>query len=1211
VQAALSKSVLSQDDVIQKICELTQQRLLSPESDIVYEQEAADILSQLSALSQLTDQQRKQILQAANSLCDPGYRFHALSGLVPQQPSLARPLPEFCQGDDYRSFLGVKLQLALSDAPIASHLVDRITPGSYRRIEASVAIACKSPESAYQSRALEDIRRIDNTYLKTQYIQQLTPYLINAQRLEAANLIREIGHPYHKTQALVKLACKFPEFRSEAKNTAQRTLLNPVHKIEQLSLLAIEVPEILPEMIDVVEQLQRPIEQTEALIALAPHLPTRINRAIKREYSANFFVSAALWKQALYLLSRSYRDAIKGGSLRNDSAQDKDFLNIQDEVNALANLLLMRDLDPPMAVGILGGWGGGKSYIMHLMQAHMTKVRSYATTETEAWDADPNSEKLSPYVGHIYQIRFDAWTFAKSDLWASLMQTIFFELDRQLTLETQITEVLSGIKDIDKRQAIEQKIWPVLYKSTDDEREWFLKRVLTDRSILEALIQKQKATGSAGILWQKFKESQVTAIDTLAATEAALEQKKAVLETVKAELRSQARQEFEPIFSLTNRRSFQHVDALLGTSFALLRSRIGKNSFKQLNRDIAEQLFDIPSQKTGEQSPDEKSIGMWKRLEAKLSDLDAARRTLEKLEDSQLSEESAENENGQKIEADEQSVPNTARESVTKTGASETDLINQQQQEVNRLLVEVSELRFDIFNVAATVIERKRKFLDHRRNCQWVISNLPLLLLFTVLFLAPLGVIAFLNWNVYKDLDSQIPNLTGKVAAAVAPLLPGIAILQNLVRSGQKWFEETSLALNEYKVSVEKRNKELETTYERVMQESLTSNPRLRQLEAEVQALEQDYEAQKQAVPINQYATLSDFIRDRLDQGTYTKRLGPMQQVKQDLSELSNKLLPPRQYDQSFQAKLEFLKSAFPRGPARVAVYIDDLDRCPPDRVVQVLEAVQLLIKTPLFIAVLAIDERYITRALEKFYSGILLRNGSPSGTDYLEKIIQLPYRVRPIMTNTLETYLRSQVVIQDNAAGISKFSEFSRHEFEMLLECCRQIDLSPRTIKRLTNVYKLFKIVCRTRSSKPTPRVQQTTLALLALSGRYPQLMRGIFNNIQNCFEEQRTKENAQARKNPFHLECSLQTFFQMHRVSGQQIYLQSELEKLRYDAVRTHILPDDITLIELSQGIFNLIRSFSFVGDIGQDPDNYSISNSHYLDHNPPDNLSLFNNS
>lgn len=263
---------------------------------------------------------------------------------------------------------------------------------------------------------------------------------------------------------------------------------------------------------------------------------------------------------------------------------------------------------------------------------------------------------------------------------------------------------------------------------------------------------------------------------------------------------------------------------------------------------------------------------------------------------------------------------------------------------------------------------------------------------------------------------------------------------------------------------------------------------------------------------------------------------------------------------------------------------------------VEVLEAVQLLVKTPLFIAVLAVDERYITRALEKHYEGVLHRRGSPSGTDYLEKIIQLPYRVRPIMPNTLESYLRSQIVIQDGGSGGAKFSEFSRQEFDMLLECCTQVDLSPRTLKRLTNVYKLFKIVCRTRGTKPSTQVQKAILALLALSGRYPDLMRGVFDDIETCYEEQRDKKEADRQKarrgEQLHLDSKLWEFFDKYSLPESDQYLEREFEKLQHDALYTNILPPNLTLQDLQHEIFNLIRSFSFVGEIGEDPEDNRYS-------------------
>jgi predicted KAP-like P-loop ATPase len=1140
--------------------------------------------------------------------------------LAPDFPQQVNELLEQYQGDNYRALLKVKIRLALIDGSDTVAISDIFSlheeiEGQYLRTEALVEIASHPAGSStrgLQTRALRAIGELnENSYLQAQYLQRLIPSLKYWKRIEAINVIGDIRDHYHRVSARVALAQKFPE--SEIFNAALTdalSLKSRVHKIEQLSQLAIDMPELLPRIIKLAESLHidQPSETTEAnnnetetfpikierrdiLLALAPHLPMRINREVNRELALGRLISRELYDRALFLLARGYRDALQGGTLRNDAAQDRDLLDLKDEINALSGLLLMRDLEPPMAVGILGGWGGGKSYIMHLMQAQMTAIRSRPVNPIEAWNENPNYEKLSPYVGHIYQIKFDAWTFAKSDLWASLMQTIFFELDRQLTLETQITEVLQAIENENQRRQIESTIWPVLYKSNDDERAWFLRQVLKDQTTLNLLLDKQKE-GRTGILWEKFKESQTTAIRNLEATEATLKTKKQELEELKAQLRLQIRQEFEPIFNLSKNQSFQRVDALLGTSFILLRRRIGQTAFKELNTEISNQLF--------KSSPvaGQPSNGLWQQLEVKLAALDKAKTELEALTKSTEKSTSSDGKSAtdqqpsetvtKQGDATEQTAQATPNKQTTDTKAE----IDKKQEEVNRLLREVSEIRFDIFNVAASVIEKKQKWLDWQRNWRWLKSNWVLVLLFILLFVVPLGSLAYLGINLFTSANQQIPNLTAKLATLIAPLLPGAVLLQNLLRSGQKWFEETRLALQEYEKSVENRNKDIEATYERTVKDSLEANPRLQQLEQEVQALEKEYEEQKQAVPVNQYATLSEFISDRLEQGTYKNRLGLMQQVKQDLADLSNKLLPPSQYEESFQSKIDFLKQVFPRGPARVVVYIDDLDRCPPRRVVQVLEAVQLLVKTPLFIAVLAIDERYITRALEKYYKDVLLRHGSPSGTDYLEKIIQIPYRVRPIMSNALETYLWDQVVIQDNATGGTKFSEFSRQEFNMLLECCKQVDLTPRTIKRLTNVYKLFKIVCRTRGTRPSLKVQQAILALLALSGRYPNLMRGVFDDIQTCFEEQRIRDQAEKTSRSLHLESPLRDFFVHYRLPEGDRYLQREFEKLQHDALQTEILPRNLTLQDMSHEIFNLIRSFSFVGEIGEDPEDYRIS-------------------
>ena len=85
----------------------------------------------------------------------------------------------------------------------------------------------------------------------------------------------------------------------------------------------------------------------------------------------------------------------------------------------------------------------------------------------------------------------------------------------------------------------------------------------------------------------------------------------------------------------------------------------------------------------------------------------------------------------------------------------------------------------------------------------------------------------------------------------------------------------------------------------------------------------------------------------------------------------------------------------FPRGQPRIVLFIDDLDRCEPNKVIDVVEALQLLVKTKLFVVVVAIDPRYVCRSLEtRKYVNILNRSTTPTGMDFLEKIIQIPYRV-------------------------------------------------------------------------------------------------------------------------------------------------------------------------------------------------------------------------
>ena len=74
----------------------------------------------------------------------------------------------------------------------------------------------------------------------------------------------------------------------------------------------------------------------------------------------------------------------------------------------------------------------------------------------------------------------------------------------------------------------------------------------------------------------------------------------------------------------------------------------------------------------------------------------------------------------------------------------------------------------------------------------------------------------------------------------------------------------------------------------------------------------------------------------------------------------------------------------------RIAVLIDDLDRCSADHVVELLEAINLTMDIPGFIFVLALDYEVIVRAVQQRYP-------HASGHAFIEKIVQLPFRVPPL----------------------------------------------------------------------------------------------------------------------------------------------------------------------------------------------------------------------
>jgi len=165
---------------------------------------------------------------------------------------------------------------------------------------------------------------------------------------------------------------------------------------------------------------------------------------------------------------------------------------------------------------------------------------------------------------------------------------------------------------------------------------------------------------------------------------------------------------------------------------------------------------------------------------------------------------------------------------------------------------------------------------------------------------------------------------------------------------------------------------------------------------------------------LNPSRQLQTFIRERSGSEDYRKQLGLVSLVRRDFERLSellalNEAIEDRWYKRKAQAELANQPYHRPRRNIlpmrRIVLYIDDLDRCQPDRVVEVLEAVHLLLAFPLFVVVVAVDPRWLRECLEMHYPRLLATSEkeahgltTPSTPqDYLEKIFQIPFYLRPI----------------------------------------------------------------------------------------------------------------------------------------------------------------------------------------------------------------------
>jgi KAP family P-loop domain len=243
------------------------------------------------------------------------------------------------------------------------------------------------------------------------------------------------------------------------------------------------------------------------------------------------------------------------------------------------------------------------------------------------------------------------------------------------------------------------------------------------------------------------------------------------------------------------------------------------------------------------------------------------------------------------------------------------------------------------------------------------------------------------------------PDLLATIVAAVVAVASLIGLLAGPLRLV---IRARTLARERGDALRRKRNVELQGRIHQLRLDERDANRRLEQAQRQVE------ETEMALAEIKSGQRLFSFIAERSRAEAYGSYLGVIATVRQDFERLAELI---DGHDEGGQPRLE-----------RIVLYIDDLDRCPADRVVEVLEAVHLLMASELFVVVVAVDPHWLLRSLERRYSSEMAPRDDGEWTstpqDYLEKIFQIPFALSRMEEDGFRRLIQSLIPVHEETSS-------------------------------------------------------------------------------------------------------------------------------------------------------------------------------------------------
>lgn len=605
-----------------------------------------------------------------------------------------------------------------------------------------------------------------------------------------------------------------------------------------------------------------------------------------------------------------------------DDTSGDDQLDIKNDVEAFAMLLAAKAVKPPLAIGLFGDWGSGKTFFMDKLSEEIARIAA------ASHQAGPQA--TTAYHGEIVQIKFNAWNYVEANLWASLVTHIFEELNAYFTPK----------RDEEREQ------WQRLLKKLNEasllrrDAEQNLKAAKDELQVAQQEVETETVNLWAAIdaAWNALRQDKRTS-DDIARLERALgtESFKALKhsllkrgEEVEQLAHGASLMREMVVRQLASPSSAAAFFAVVGTALAIVLA-IGASDLKEQIQTFATRIGEFVALLGG--------ISAW--AGTALAKTNSAMKTVESIATSV-------------DEALKQTPEGLALQQAKQRMMVAEDELEQRRQRVADLRSKLDDLRPSA-QLSKFLSDRAesadyRKYLGLPAMISRDFEQLHRLMdrQTAQTFTVPS------TDDILRQLDAgEVPTALDEALGRIDVPLPGAEERAEAEAETTKRTQVNAADASDRGVAGEQANSEA------------TAGESAPRVDA------RDLESGKRVW------TIAD------DENGRTIDIEPMDDTEQ--------------LECTVQWRLPRID--------RIVLYIDDLDRCPPPRVVEVLQAVHLLLSFPLFVVVVGVDARWVSRALLRHYRGqwhelaseMELPGHTASPHDYLEKIFQIPFWLRPM----------------------------------------------------------------------------------------------------------------------------------------------------------------------------------------------------------------------